>query len=738
TITGGTSPYTVVLSDGTTVNNYTSGSNISVSPAGTTTYTITSVTDANGCNTIGLFGNAMVTVNTLSVIPASANADYAEFCYDELSLIQLSYSGGVLGTGAIAKWYGDAGLTDHLGDGQNLNITAPTATSTYYVLFEGLCNTTGTVNTTVTVHPLPVTSIISGNTLPVCYAEGEVYSVDPTAGSTYYWEVPAGAAIIGDPSSASIIVNFGSISDDITVYEVNSNGCEGPVRTLTVNLTGCTLNANFVADKLSVCLDEEIVFTSTSTGTSQNSVFAWDFGEGAVPATASGEGPHDVLYLTSGNKTVSLTVTDGIEDTEIKIGYISVGIEPVVTVQDVSRCGTGDITFTGTTTDADYIEFSIDGGTNIIFTDNTAPYEYTSQLAEGETIEVWTRVVNSLGCQGAWTGPATGIANSLPVTGEISTSNTTTTVPPEYIDVVCLGSGDFTYSVEATPGSTYQWSVSGYGPITETGNSIVLSWDVLPGAYTITLSETNLDGCTGDPVSGVVLISNPLPDLGEDREICEEEIAVFIPSGDYSEYLWQDNSTGSTFSTEITGTVSLTVTDVYGCTGSDEANVVVYPLPQINLGSDTALCGGTLTLDAGNFAQYLWSTGDIGNPITIEEGKRTISVTVTDNNGCSASSSIYVDICDVFDLLGDITNTFTPNDDGVHETWVINNIELFPDAVIEIFDRWGRLVYRKNGGYANDWDGTSNGKKLPMESYYYILRIKSENVEITGTVTIIR
>ncbi|MFT3794893.1 T9SS sorting signal type C domain-containing protein [Flavobacterium sp.] len=74
TITGGTSPYTVVYNDGTsnfTVNNYTSAANISVNPASTRTYTIVSVTDANGLTGTGNSGSAVITVNPLPTVTAS-------------------------------------------------------------------------------------------------------------------------------------------------------------------------------------------------------------------------------------------------------------------------------------------------------------------------------------------------------------------------------------------------------------------------------------------------------------------------------------------------------------------------------------------------------------------------------------------------------------------------------------------------------------------------------------------
>jgi len=78
----------------------------------------------------------------------------------------------------------------------------------------------------------------------------------------------------------------------------------------------------------------------------------------------------------------------------------------------------------------------------------------------------------------------------------------------------------------------------------------------------------------------------------------------------------------------------------------------------------------------------------------------------------------------------DINTIFTPNGDQVNDTWVVHGITHF-DNVIEIYNRWGNLVYRKEN-YRNDWDGHSNGrlvmspgKVLPAGTYYYIIDLGS-------------
>ncbi len=85
-----------------------------------------------------------------------------------------------------------------------------------------------------------------------------------------------------------------------------------------------------------------------------------------------------------------------------------------------------------------------------------------------------------------------------------------------------------------------------------------------------------------------------------------------------------------------------------------------------------------------------------------------------------------------------IPTAFTPNGDGYNDTWVIDNIQLYPEAVIEIYNRWGELIFRSDKGYDNPWDGTFRGRELPIDSYYYVIDPGKGKEPFTGTVTIIK
>jgi len=189
--------------------------------------------------------------------------------------------------------------------------------------------------------------------------------------------------------------------------------------------------------------------------------------------------------------------------------------------------------------------------------------------------------------------------------------------------------------------------------------------------------------------------------------------------------------------------VKITGTD--GCADYDSAHLTVNPLPVVDLGKDTALCGTSiLILDAGEFNHYEWSNGGISSNIQVD-GQRTepeqVWVQVTDDRECRGADTIMLEVCDIYLLFSNIPNTITPGrKDGKNDRWIIPNIDLFPDAVLEIFDRWGRLIFRTRDVFNNPWEGESmSGKEMPMDAYYYVLDIGAAHTKpVTGYINVIR
>tara|TARA_B100001758_G_scaffold105218_1_gene90109 strand:+ start:19737 stop:24971 length:5235 start_codon:yes stop_codon:yes gene_type:complete len=134
---------------------------------------------------------------------------------------------------------------------------------------------------------------------------------------------------------------------------------------------------------------------------------------------------------------------------------------------------------------------------------------------------------------------------------------------------------------------------------------------------------------------------------------------------------------------------------------------------------------------------WQWSNGSAtnvsGEISDSPENSEWYHVMVEDAQGCLGFDSIYV-------LVGVLPyEAITPNGDGMNDTWMLEGMELYPDALIQIFNRWGGLVYESVGGTQyQPWDGTDQGKELSVGTYYYIIELNTGDDAQTGTITIIR
>lgn len=114
-------------------------------------------------------------------------------------------------------------------------------------------------------------------------------------------------------------------------------------------------------------------------------------------------------------------------------------------------------------------------------------------------------------------------------------------------------------------------------------------------------------------------------------------------------------------------------------------------------------------------------------------------VTVTDFYNRVFQDTINIGIEYEGDCLLKIYSGFSPNGDGVNDTWIIDGIEFYPDNSVAIYNRWGDVVWQKNA-YDNTtvvWDGiwSFTGEKLPNGTYFYIINIPGKQfkgwVELT-------
>ena len=148
-----------------------------------------------------------------------------------------------------------------------------------------------------------------------------------------------------------------------------------------------------------------------------------------------------------------------------------------------------------------------------------------------------------------------------------------------------------------------------------------------------------------------------------------------------------------------------------------------------------------------------------GDPLTVtsagaNNGSVVINgngtITYSPNDGWCGTDTIQYTICDPTPLCDQalvvvtvacpdttelvIPQGFSPNGDGINETWVIQGLERYPAASILVFNRWGNEVFTAEP-YGNNWDGRSNNALtweglLPVGTYWYILDLHVEGEEV--------
>ncbi len=314
-------------------------------------------------------------------------------------------------------------------------------------------------------------------------------------------------------------------------------------------------------------------------------------------------------------------------------------------------------------------------------------------------------------------------------------------------------------------GMTYSWDFADGSPLSTAVNPT--HWYATQGPFNVTLTVRSvavlnggLIGCESVKTIPLTTIHpQPKTDFTYDKpSVCVGDNVTMTDNTDYKDgtaNLWSwdlgDGSTRSTrtfsytYSDTITFNVTLFTVNSFGCNSDTITKTfTVYPYPHVNAGPDRfVLEGGQITLESVTFAndpQYLWTPNlyladnRVARPrVIMPLTDMTYRLTVTARGGCSRFDDVFVKLL----KFPVIPNTFTPNNDGINDTWRIDYLFTYPNNRVQIFTRAGQLVFESRG-YNTPWDGTLKGKPLPFDTYYYIIEPGSGRDPITGYVTIIK
>ncbi len=257
------------------------------------------------------------------------------------------------------------------------------------------------------------------------------------------------------------------------------------------------------------------------------------------------------------------------------------------------------------------------------------------------------------------------------------------------------------------------------------------------GTYTVKLTLSNKLKTRKKILSKDVIVYPKIVFNIDDSTICYgTNITKSVPNT-FNSYQW---SNGGSTTHENTfkrgGNYWVEVTNVRGC--KKRKDFKITELPEIGLSSQVTDNSIYLEIDKGNPPFNFSGISALENKDyrdrilsvdNIVSGKYTL--TLVDKTGCTKSISILVK-----NLL--MYNYFSPNGDGINDTWQIPNIEkLHPESIITIFDRRGKVLKRYKGKDGN-WDGIYNGKVLPADTYWYQIKLPNDPKIIKGMVSIIK
>ncbi|MEO5643482.1 MAG: gliding motility-associated C-terminal domain-containing protein [Bacteroidia bacterium] len=683
---GGTSPYTFLWSNGamtSTVNGMCAG-----------VYTV-NVSDAAGCTmsfTINISSSAGPTAVNAALVNASCNGT----CDGAISLAP---TGGILPYTYL--W---------LPGGQTTSSVTNMCAGSYTVQVRDSAGCTLTQSFVLTSPSAIVPNqFITNTSCGVCAGSIALTPSGGTGPYAYSWAP-------GGQTTATI---NGLCAGLYTVTITDATGC---TKTQAIPVSNFNSGMAISASTSNVNCNASCTGSATITVVGGNTPYTYSWSNAATTDTLNG--------LCAGNYIVQVTDASGCVTTAgivISEPTPLAGSFPFVQDELCANACNGSIT-------------AIPSG-------GTLPYSYSwNPTAQS------TQTATNL-CGGVYTVTVTD-ANGCVLTQTDSVDSPVVLVlsAPVVTDATCSNSPDGAIDVTVNGGAipyTYSWT--GPGSFTASTQDIT---NVFSGSYTITITDAN--GCSVTDTILVNALTTLFADAGNDTASCVGGTLILDGSGssNATAYQWIQLPSGAVISNSVTaninpapGTTSFVLIVTNGvCTATDTVIVTSSPGPAANAGPDQEIVTGMTVTIGGNptgpvGSVYAWgpSTGlgdpTIANPVASPAATTSYVVVVTDANGCTGSDTMVVVVVPVIDF----PNGFTPNGDGINDVWEIDNIYLFPDCQVQVYNRWGELLFNSIG-YNPPWDGRFEGKDVPVGTYYYIIKLNDPLFPevYTGPLTIMR
>lgn len=761
---GGTAPYTFAYK----INNVLQPILVTISgdsvklPApsnitGVYTYSLVSVQDANAAAcTHPQTGNVIITVNT------KPNAAFSCPKVCNTNATQFSDS-STTALGTLSTWAWDFGDGSALNNAQSPSHTyAAGGLHTVTLIVTNSFACTDTMIRTAQVYYNPVVSFTHSN---VCLGDTMRFTntstvPSPASISGYLW-------VFGDGSATNNSVNpihYYSAPNtfNITLVATTADGCSGvinaPVKTFDAPVSAFTLTNTCLFDTakfINISVNPTIVDAS---GVISN--WSWNFGDGS-PLNTSVLSPQH-LYHLPGNYPVTLITHSsdlGCPDTvkhtitvfpmpAAKFSFTNVCLNKIMNFNDSS-------TVSGGNTITNWAWTFGDGGP--VITVQNPSYTYQNPGTYGVTLIAKT----NNGCKD--TVQKSVVVHPLPHIN-FSAPNACDGTSIQYTNLCTITPTDTIHS--------YSWNFGDGSPRVPNPNPSHLYAGY--GSYPVKLTAVSNFGCVDSITKNSIVNPNPVVKFGASDTVgCEPFCIAFqdlstnpVDSNVFWQWTFGDLSAVSTSHNPHhcykndsvfapnSFNVTLTVTSDSGCYSLKTKNnyITVYPKPVAAFSAapktETIINPVISFKDASTGTNFWnWNFGDSdtstihNTPPHTYKDTGTFKITLIASTIYNCTDTAYQSITIEPDFVFYIPNSFSPNDDGINDTFSGKGIFIF-DYEMMIFDRWGNLVF-----YSDDlnkpWDGKANFGKQPAQMDVYVYTIKLTDIyhqahSYKGTVTIVK
>jgi len=604
----------------------------------------------------------------------------------------------------------------------------------------------------VVTDTVPVRVSLDADDYEPCDGQTVVFTAtgQPGSGGSYSW-YHNGTLQASASASASFVMNGAGTEDSVRVVYTYNGACPGPSNPASASLVLTPTDLVPVAVSLDaagpICFDQSAeTFTATKVHSEpgNSGSYRWRIGTGAY---VSGSSTYTMPFLQPGVYTVEVEFTSGLKcvvDRTVtdQATYEVLALPAPAISGGTVYCPGEAITLTGIPTNIG----------------STFSWSYINE--SGASTPLGSALTESAANEGLYVflerDPNGCEGRARQIVEEFDTDVEITATPGT---MKCEGDSVYLSTRLAT---TYTWTLDG-NATSFTDRNI---WVIEPGEYEVTLVlNSSSTQCTG--YGAITIVDKPRPEpviLEPGDTICETEGYVLnvsdmanLSNPTISWYVMGESGMiGSTSELAVSSSGQYyAVMSHDGCPRSSDTveviadravKAVVQPREQYIEEGEIAGLSGLSSVNAYTYAwssiQYegIYSPDERSGFIQVQP-RESMNVFVLEVKGeygkCVSRDSGYVFV------EKDVRpwNSFSPNGDGVYDEWIIEGLSTYPNALVEVYNRWGTLVWRSEG-YEQPWRGENfrNGQPLPVATYYYVIYPNGGKVKKprTGDITIVR